>query len=68
VTYCLHPEAAKEIEEALAFYREQGGIGLARTFLVEFERAAELLVLNLGLGTPTSGSRRSFPSDVFHTP
>lgn len=68
MTYCLHPEAAKEIEEALAFYREQGGIGLARTFLVEFERAAELLVLNLGLGTPTSGSRRSFPSDVFHTP
>jgi plasmid stabilization system protein ParE len=61
VTYSLHPEAAKEVEEALAFYREKGGIGLARTFLVEFERVAKLLVLNPGLGTPTSGSRRSFP-------
>ena len=61
MTYSLHPEAARELEEALAFYREQGGIGLARTFLAEFERVAKLLVLNPGLGTPTSGSRRSFP-------
>ena len=40
MTYSLHPEAARELEEALAFYREQGGIGLARTFLAEFERVA----------------------------
>lgn len=61
MTYSLHPEATKELEEALAFYREQGGIGLARTFLAEFERVVTLLVSNPGFGTPTSGGRRSFP-------
>jgi len=61
VTYSLHPEAAAELEEALEFYREQGGIGLARAFLAEFERVAVLLVSNPGFGTPTTGGRRSFP-------
>lgn len=56
MTYSLHPEATKELEEALAFYREQGGIGLARTFLAEFERVATLLVSNPGFGTPTTGA------------
>ena len=46
MTYSLHPEATKEIEEALAFYREQGGIGPARAFLAELERVATLLVSN----------------------
>ena len=61
MTYSLHPEAARELEQALAFYRDQGGIGVARAFLVEFERVGELLVLNPGFGTPTTGGRRSFP-------
>lgn len=61
MTYSLHPEATKELEEALVFYREQGGIGLARAFLAEFERVATLLVSNPGFGTPTTGARRSFP-------
>jgi hypothetical protein len=55
VNYSLHPEATRELEEALAFYREQGGIGLARAFLLEFERVATLLVSNSGFGTPTTG-------------
>jgi plasmid stabilization system protein ParE len=54
VTYALHPEATGELEEALAFYREQGGIELARAFLAEFERVATLLVSNPGFGTPRS--------------
>jgi plasmid stabilization system protein ParE len=61
VTYTLHPEASKELEEALAFYREQGGLQLARAFLAEFERVAMLLVSNPGFGTPAAGSKRSFP-------
>jgi plasmid stabilization system protein ParE len=61
VTYSLHPAATKELEDALAFYREQGGIGLARAFLAEFERVAALLVSNPGFGTPATGARRSFP-------
>lgn len=61
MTYSLHPEAAKELEEAPAFYREQGGVGLARAFLAEFERVARLLASNHGFGTPTTGSRRRFP-------
>ncbi len=54
MTYALHPEATGELEEALAFYREQGGIELARAFLAEFERVATLLVSNPGFGTPRS--------------
>ena len=61
MTYSLHPEAARELEQALAFYRDQGGIGVARAFLVEFERVSKLLVSNPGFGTPTTGGRRSFP-------
>ena len=61
MTYSLHPEAARELEQALAFYRNQGGIGVARAFLSEFERVGTLLVLNPGFGTPTTGGRRSFP-------
>ncbi len=36
--YSLHPEAAKELEDAFTFYREQGGNRLAHAFLAEFER------------------------------
>lgn len=61
MTYSLHPEAAKELEDAFTFYREQGGIGLAHAFLAEFERVASLLVSNPDFGTPSRGGRRSFP-------
>ncbi len=65
MTYSLHPEAAKEVEEALAFYREQGGIGLARTFLVEFERVAKLLVLSPRLGHIHQWQQAQFPPQTF---
>jgi len=61
VTYSLHPEAASELEDAFNFYREQGGLRLAQAFLTEFERVATLLVSNPDFGTPSGGSRRSFP-------
>ena len=61
MTYSLHPEAARELEDAFNFYREQGGSRLAQAFLAEFERVAILLVSNPDFGTPSSGGRRSFP-------
>ena len=59
--YLLHPEAAKELEDAFTFYREQGGNRLAHAFLSEFERVAQLLLSNPDFGTPSTGGRRSYP-------
>jgi plasmid stabilization system protein ParE len=61
VTYSLHPEAEKELVEAFAFYKEQASNAVARAFLREFGRVANLLVANPGFGTPTGGGRRSYP-------
>lgn len=61
MTYTFHPEAEKELAEALTFYREEGGKAIAQAFLKEIGRVAELLVSNPGFGTPVGGTRRSFP-------
>jgi plasmid stabilization system protein ParE len=61
VTYSLHPKAEKELVEAFAFHKEKGSNAVARAFLKEFGRVADLLVANPGSGTPTGGGRRSYP-------
>lgn len=61
MTYSLHPEAEKELVEAFAFYRDEGGNAIARAFLQEFGRVAALIDSNPGFGTPIGGARRSFP-------
>lgn len=61
MTYSFHPEAEIELMEAFAFYREEGGVAIARVFLKEIGRVAELLVANPGFGTPAGGARRSYP-------
>ena len=66
--YLLHPEAAKELEDAFTFYREQGGNRLAHAFLSEFERVAQLLLLNPDFGTTSSSGRRSYLLGVFRIP
>ncbi len=38
---------------------------VAVRFLEEFERITKLLVEHPGLGTPTTGGRRTFPLKVF---
>ncbi len=43
------------------FYRKAGSDKVALRFLAEFERVAELLDANPGIGTPTSADRRTFP-------
>jgi plasmid stabilization system protein ParE len=65
VNYTLHPGAEQDIADALAFYIENAGPAIAGRFLTEFEHVAETLVEYPGLGTPTTGGRRSFPLRVF---
>lgn len=65
MTYSLHPGAEHDIANALDFYSEQAGLVVAERFLEEFERVARLLVEHLGLGTPTTRGRRTFPLKVF---
>ena len=65
MTWSLHPGAEHDIADALDFYGERAGPAIAARFLEEFERVAKLLVEHPGLGTPTTGGRRSFPLRVF---
>jgi plasmid stabilization system protein ParE len=65
VSYSLHPGAEQDIADALEFYAEQAGRLVAERFLDEFERVAELLVMNPGFGTPGTNGRRAFPLRVF---
>ena len=63
--YWLHPEAEQDIADALDFYATHAGLSVARRFLGEFERVANLLLEHPGLGTPSTKSRRVFPLRVF---
>lgn len=61
MTYSVSGEAAEEIADAVAFYKERASIAVARAFLSEFENAARLVAEHPGLGTPASRGRRVFP-------
>ena len=65
MTYSLHPAAEQDIADALDFYAEHAGLLVARRFLSEFERVAQLLADNPGFGTPSTQGRRVFPLRVF---
>ncbi|MES2941935.1 MAG: type II toxin-antitoxin system RelE/ParE family toxin [Pseudomonadota bacterium] len=65
MTWSLHPGAEKDIAGALAFYAEHAGDLVAQRFLNEFERVADLLAANPGLGTPSARGRRTFPLRIF---
>lgn len=65
MTYSLHPAAEQDIADALDFDAQQAGLLLARRFLDEFERVANLLVEHPGFGTPTTRGRRVHPLRVF---
>jgi toxin ParE1/3/4 len=61
VKYSLHPDAEKELIDAFNFYKERAGDALARAFLAEFERVAELVAANPLYGTSLSGEHRCYP-------
>lgn len=65
MTYSLHPAAEQDIADALDFYTGQAGSVVARRFLMEFERVAQLLIKHPGFGTPTTRGRKIFPLQVF---
>ena len=57
----LHRLAEEDLASATRFYKREAGLGIARRFLNEFERAATLLARLPDIGTPLSGDRRRFP-------
>ena len=61
----IHRLASEDLAQAVRFYRNEAGIGLARRFLAEFERVANLLQEHPGLGTPTSDGRQVHPLTDF---
>lgn len=63
--YSLHRGAEQDLTEAFRFYRREGGNGLARRFLDEFERVMRLLEEFPDIGKPTGDDRRSFPLTGF---
>lgn len=65
MTYSLHPGAERDIADALDFYAERAGMVIARRFLSEFERVAQLLVEQPDIDTPTTKGRRIFALRVF---
>ena len=65
MTFVLDPGAERDIADALDFYAEQAGLPVARRFLAEFQRVAQLLIEHPGFGTPTTRGRRVFPLRVF---
>jgi plasmid stabilization system protein ParE len=65
VSYFLSVEAEQELAEALAFYSERASASVARAFLAEFTRAAQVIDSNPNLGTLTARGRRMFPLHRF---
>jgi plasmid stabilization system protein ParE len=65
VSYSLHRGAEQDLAEAFRFYRREGGTGLARRFLGEFERVMKLLEAFPDIGMPTGEDRRSCPLTGF---
>lgn len=61
MTYVLHRLAEHDLQSAFQFYREKGSDQVALRFLAEFDRVAELLVENPGIGTPVKSDRRRYP-------
>ncbi len=61
----LHAGAERDVAEAAAFYEKEGSAAVAARFLNEFERVAQLLLADPGLGTPRSRGRKGFPTRVF---
>lgn len=61
MTYSVSGEAAQEISEAVAFYKDHAGTAVAKAFLDEIVRVARLVDTSPGLGTLTVGGRRLFP-------
>lgn len=65
MSYSLHRDAERDLTDAFRFYKREAGAGVAKRFLVEFERTIALLLEFPGIGTLTNGQRRSYPLSGF---
>jgi plasmid stabilization system protein ParE len=65
MSFSFHPEAQTELEEAFEFYRENGGLELAKDFVSEVGRVAEFLVSNPGFGATADTGLKSYPTKRF---
>jgi plasmid stabilization system protein ParE len=65
MAFKLHPAAKEELEDAFDFYRENGGLELAKDFATEVQRVAEMLVANPGFGSEIGVGLRSYPTRRF---
>jgi plasmid stabilization system protein ParE len=65
MTYSLHPEVERDLDEAAAHLLQHGSAQVAARFLAEFGRVLDLLVEHPGLGTTMSRGRRIHPFRVF---
>ena len=59
--YTLHPGAELDLDEACRRYRRKASGRVIVRFIDEFERAAKLLAIEPGLGTPTGDGRATYP-------
>ena len=57
----ISPEAERELTDVAIFYAEQESTELGLAFIVEFERALEVLRENPNLGAPWRDMTRRFP-------
>ncbi len=65
MSYSLHRGAEQDLTDAFRFYKREAGTGVAKRFLVEFERVISLLQEFSEIGTPTNEHRRSYPLSGF---
>lgn len=61
MSYELHPSADAELSSGARHYAREASIKVARAFLAEFERVAELLEENQQLGTRSKAGLRVYP-------
>lgn len=61
MSYELHPAAEAELAAAARYYASEATPRVAYAFIAEFERVAELLEENQGLGTLSTRGLRVFP-------
>ena len=65
MTYSVHPGAEIDLIDASDFYRKQAGEVVAKRFLAEFERVAQLVARKPDAGAEIRENRRRFHLSVF---
>ena len=59
------PAALAEMQEGAAFYRERAGVELQTSFVSEYQRVANLVLANPGIGKAVDSGLRRFLMNRF---